>query len=97
MDWYEFLEIMAPGEWFWAIFEATPIWSNFTFVQICMWIGSDYGGRYDWSGVRRVIYINIRANSQLDLITLLGHFLSISLLLYIQIMNICINTTLNDA
>ena len=28
------------GEWFWAMFEPTPTWSNFDFGQIVMWIGA---------------------------------------------------------
>ena len=28
-------------EWFWAMFELTPIWSNFSFGQLFMWIGAN--------------------------------------------------------
>ena len=28
-------------EWFWAMFEPTWIWPNFTFGQLFMWIGAD--------------------------------------------------------
>ena len=26
------------NEWFWAMFEPTPIWPDFTFGQLCIWV-----------------------------------------------------------
>ena len=28
-------------EWFWAMFESTWTWPNFTFGQLLMWIGAN--------------------------------------------------------
>ena len=28
-------------DWFWAMFESTWIWPNFTFGQLCIWIGAN--------------------------------------------------------
>ena len=33
-------------EWFWAMFEPTWTWPNFTFGQLCMWIGANNGQRW---------------------------------------------------
>ena len=49
-------------EWFWAIFELTPTCPNFTFGQLCMWIGQIMT-RYDFLLARRVILSNVQANS----------------------------------
>ena len=35
-------------EWFWAMFEPTWTWLNFTFGQLFMWIGVDnLGGSFE--------------------------------------------------
>ena len=31
----------GPDEWFWAMFEPTWTWPNFTFGQLFMWIGAN--------------------------------------------------------
>ena len=38
MNMYDFLEL---DEWFWAMFKPTPIWPNFDFGQLFMWIGAN--------------------------------------------------------
>ena len=40
MTLYDFLWARSWDEWFWAMFEQTWTWHNFTFGQLFMWIGA---------------------------------------------------------
>ena len=48
-------------EWFWAMFELTWTWPNFTFGQLFMWIGTKLT-RYDFLWARWVILSNVRTD-----------------------------------
>ena len=74
-------------EWFWAMFEPTWTWPNFTFGQLFMWIGANNDQiwlwtvwtvrimtRYDFLWARWVILSNVPNRIELDLISLLVNF-----------------------